>query len=279
MREHFGQPTDQTSSKGPGKSVSKTRRSLDRLIETELLYQESLKHKFPGLSVEVDARYVREIKRLGGEKNLRSALSCNNMNPDEFRKAIFRNLSIKRYLDKVIYSKIVIKETEVRKYYDENLDEFMGRESVHLRQIFVRGPKVDDDKEWRSVNEKALEIIRSARKGTSFINLARRYSDEPSGANDGGDMGVVQKGNLHSSFETVIFKLDDGAISEPLKSRHGIHIFNVVKRTPSTVMPFELIKDKLHTKLRKKRAQEMVRQLLHNLKARADIQIVGQGGQ
>ena len=275
VRGLFSRPEDSTTSKRVDKPISRARQTLGRLIEVELLYQESLKHRFPRLTGEVEARYLSEIKRLGGEKSLRSALSCNNMTPDQFRKAIFRNLSIKRFLDKTIYSKIVISPREVKDYYDQNTDSFKTPESIHFKQIFLRGPSVDDQKKWRSINEKALGIIHSVRKGASFVNFARRYSEDPRGASDGGDMGVVHKGNLHDSFDSVLFSMEDGTVSEPLKSRHGFYIFYVVKRSPAKVRPFEDVLGKITTTLRRKRAQKMIREFLIQLKTNADIVITG----
>jgi parvulin-like peptidyl-prolyl isomerase len=275
VREHFSQSPESDISKGLKKTASKAQQTLDRLIDTELLYQESLKHKFQGLTEEVNTRYQSEIKRLGGEKNLRSALSCNNMSPDEFRKAVFRNLSIKRFLNKAIYSKIVITPEEIKEYYDKNPDTFKTRESLRVKQLFLRGPSVDDKQQWRSINEKALDIIRSIKDGGDFVNHVRKYSDEPRSASSGGDMGVIEKGNLHQAFDSVLFGMEEGSVSEPLKSRHGYHIFFVAKRSPATIRPFDEVLGRITTILRKKRAQVMVRELVDDLRSKADIQITG----
>jgi peptidyl-prolyl cis-trans isomerase D len=229
--------------------------------------------------MEAETRYKNEVRQLGGEKHLRSALSCNNMTPDQFRKAIFRNLSIKWYLDQEIYSRIVIQPGETKSYYEENRSAFTVPESVRLRQIFIRGPKEKDEAKWRSANERALNIYRAARDGANFVNLARKYSEDPSGANVGGDMGVLQKENIHDTFRSVLFSLDDGAVTEPLRSRHGFHIFNIIIRTPPTTKPFQDVQNEITTTLRKRHAQEMVGKLIEELRTKAEIVITGRGGQ
>ena len=274
VRDLFSQPENPPTTQKTTKQVSKTRQTLNRLIDFELLYQESLKHRFPGLTEEAEANYNKEVKKLGGEKRLRSALSCNNMTPDQFRKVTFRNLSIKRFLDKVIFSKIVIEPADIRKYYEEHIDGFKTPESVHLRQIFIRVPRSADEQTRRDINEKALNIVRSARSGASFTNLARKYSEEPTGASKGGDMGLINKGNLHDTFATIVFDLEEGGISQPLKSRHGVHIFNVVKHVPASTRPLQEVRDRIHTSLRRIKAQEMLSTLLAELKEKADIQIL-----
>ena len=98
--------------------------TLNKLVDIELLYQESLKHRFRGLIEESDQRYQAEVKRLGGENKLAAALQCNNMSLEQFRKTIFRNLSIKRLLNKLVYSRIQVTEDEIREYYELNKEMF-----------------------------------------------------------------------------------------------------------------------------------------------------------
>jgi peptidyl-prolyl cis-trans isomerase C len=157
-------------------------KTLRRLIDIELLYQESLKHRFHGLTEESERRYQLEVQRLGGEARLESTLQCNNMSSEQFRKAIFRNLSIKRLLDKVVYSRIQVTEDEIREYYENNRDRFRKPESVRIRQILIKVPSEPGEDKWRHAEDRAHTIYRIASTGTDFVRLARKHSDETSRA-------------------------------------------------------------------------------------------------
>ncbi|MCJ7500408.1 peptidylprolyl isomerase, partial [bacterium] len=245
-----------------------------RLIDIELLYQESLKHRFYGLTEESTQRYQLEVKRLGGEDKLISALQCNSMSPEEFRKTIFRRLSIKRLLDKVVYSSIQVAEDEIREYYERNKDKFQEPESVRTRQIVIRVPSGAGSDIWRQAEDRAQTIYIEASKGDDFIRLVRRHSDDPASASVGGDMGPIQKGDIQDVLDTRIFTLKEGTVTKPIRSRKGFHIIKIVSTTPSTTKSLEEIKPQIITRIRRERAREMISQLVSDLRSKAEIEII-----
>ena len=248
--------------------------ALYRLIDIELLYQESLKHRFYGLTEESTQRYQLEVKRLGGEDKLVSALQCNSMSPEEFRKTIFRRLSIKRLLDKVIYSSIQVTDDNIRDYYELNKDKFQKPESVRTRQIVIRVPSGAGIDEWREAEDRAQTIYIEASKGDDFIRLVRRHSDDPASASVGGDMGSIQKGNIQGVLDTRIFSLKVGTVTKPIRSRKGFHIIKIVSTAPSTTKSLEEMKPHITTRIRRDRAREMISQLVNDLRHKAEIEIL-----
>jgi parvulin-like peptidyl-prolyl isomerase len=257
----------------PGDQIYREK-TLRRLIDIELLYQESLKHRFHGLIEEYEKLYQLEVKRLGGEDRLESTLKCNDMSSEQFRKAIFRNLSIKRFLDKVVYSRIQITEDEIREYYEVNRDRFRKPESIRIRQILIKvSPDQQKDK-WRHAEERAHAIFRDASTGTDFVRLARRHSDDPVSASAGGDMGSIQKGNLQSVFDTIIFNLKAGNVTKPIRSHQGFHIIKIVSTTLSSNKTFEEVKQQITTRMRQERARDMISRLISELRSAAEIKII-----
>jgi len=249
-------------------------KTLRRLIDIELLYQESLKHRFLGLTEESERQYQLEVKRIGGEEKLISTLLCNNMSPEQFHKAIFRNLSIKRLLDKAIYSKIQVTEGEIKEYYELHKDSFRKPESVRIRQILIKVPSKQDVEKWHQAQDRARMIFREASTGTDFVRLARRHSDDPESASAGGDMGFIQKGNLQGVFDTIIFNQKAGTVTKPIRSHRGFHIIKIVSTTPSTPKTFEEMKHHITTRIRQERARDMISRLVSKLKAKAEIKII-----
>ncbi len=249
-------------------------KALHRLIDIELLYQESLKHRFHGLTEESTQRYQLEVKRLGGEDRLTSALQCNNMSPEQFRKAIFRNLSIKRLLDKEVYSRIHVTEDAIREYYELNRDKFQKPGSVRVRQILIKAPSEPGDNKWRQAEARAQTIFKDASTGADFVRLARRHSEDPVSASVGGDLGSLQKGNLHGILDTTIFSLKVGTVTKPIRSRQGFHIIKIVSITPSATKSLEEMKPQIITRIRRKRAREMISQLVSDLRQKAEIEII-----
>jgi parvulin-like peptidyl-prolyl isomerase len=262
---------EQTGSKS---DLVDNKKTLNRLVEIELLYQESLKHRFHGLAEESEERYKAEVKRLGGEDQLASALQCNNMSPEQFRKSIFRNLSIKRLLDKAVYSKIKVKDDEIREYYESNKSRFRKPESIRISQILVKAPTEPGEEKWRHAEARALTIYQDASRGADFVRLARRHSDDPATASAGGDMGTIQKDGKKGIFDTTIFNMTPGSVTKPIRSRQGFHIVKVTSTTPSSPKSLEEVRQHITTRLRRGRSREMIASLIDDLRSKAEIEII-----
>jgi hypothetical protein len=254
-------------------------KELHKLIDIELLYQESLKHRFRGLIEESTQRYELEVKRLGGKDRLMSTLQCNNMSPEQFQKTIFRNLSIKRLLDEVVYSRIHVTEDTIRKHYELNKDSFRKPESIRIRQILIKVRSGPGDDAWNHAEDRAHTIYQDASAGADFVRLARRYSDDPASASVGGDLGSIQKGNMQGVLDTRIFSLKVGTVTKPIRSHQGFHIIKVVSTTPPATRSLEEMKAHITTRIRRERAREMISQLIRDLKDRAEIEIFKRSNQ
>lgn len=75
---------------------------------------------------------------------------------------------------------------------------------------------------------RAEEVLRRARAGEDFADLARHFSDEPGASTSGGDLGQFGHGQMVPPFERAAFALAVGAISDIVETDFGFH---VIKRT------------------------------------------------
>jgi len=73
----------------------------------------------------------------------------------------------------------------------------------------------------------ALKVLEELKSGTDFSQLAKKYSQCPSGKK-GGDLGQFGRGQMVREFEQTVFSLKIGEISQPIKTKFGYHI---IKRT------------------------------------------------
>jgi peptidyl-prolyl cis-trans isomerase SurA len=66
--------------------------------------------------------------------------------------------------------------------------------------------------------------------GEDFATLARSHSQDPGSASEGGDLGWVTPGEMVPEFEQAMDQLANGQISEPVQSRFGWHLIQVLER-------------------------------------------------
>jgi len=95
------------------------------------------------------------------------------------------------------------------------------------RHILLRStPQVDTATLVNRINDIRKQIVGGQ---TSFAQMARQYSEDGSGAK-GGDLGWTSPGQFVPEFEKVLVGLQPGQISEPVVSRFGVHLIQLIER-------------------------------------------------
>ncbi len=119
--------------------------------------------------------------------------------------------------------------TEDRILQRKVLDYFLAQvpkeaEQVHARHILFGNPETA---------RRAYELLTTQPETYDFAVMARTYSEDPGSKDLGGDLGWFPRGVMVPEFEEVAFSLPEGQISEPVKTRFGYHIIQVIERDPA----------------------------------------------
>ena len=118
-------------------------------------------------------------------------------------------------------------EDETREYFAAHRAEYEEPEAIVLNYVtFPREASPDDELD---VSRRAEELAAVARDGEDFAELAKSYSDGPSGP-EGGDLGWFGEGAMVTEFDQAAFALGVGEISDPVKTRFGYHIIKVEEK-------------------------------------------------
>ncbi len=111
---------------------------------------------------------------------------------------------------------------QVKAYYDSHQDEF--REERQAYYSILRLPKEPSDAD----NQRALARIQQIKAeidgGMSFEDAANEYTEDQSGRGKGGALGFFTRGAMVQPFDSVVFAMEDGKVSEPVKTRFGYHL-------------------------------------------------------
>ncbi|WP_236676054.1 peptidylprolyl isomerase [Chryseolinea lacunae] len=128
---------------------------------------------------------------------------------------------------------VAVTPSEVKRFFGkipkDSLPYFSA--SVEVAQI-VRVAKVSEAQKNITKGE-LMEIRKRLLAGENFADLARKYSDDPSVIQNGGDMGWSGRGRMVPEYEATAFKLKPNEISMPFSSPFGIHIMQLIERRGS----------------------------------------------
>jgi peptidyl-prolyl cis-trans isomerase D len=177
-----------------------------------------------------------------------------NYKTDAMVKVRYLKFDSKAYLPKVELS-----DEEVREYYDENIESFETPKTVEARHILIKVDQNADPKTVKKAKERALKIMKLAREGKNFAELAKKYSEGPT-RDKGGYLGTFKKEAMVKPFSDVAFSLKAGEISEPVRTRFGWHIIKVEKVNKASTTSF----DDAEKGIRKKLSEDMAKSLAYD---------------
>jgi peptidyl-prolyl cis-trans isomerase C len=139
-------------------------------------------------------------------------------------------------------------EAAMKKIYDDSVAQNKPVAEVHARHILVE------------TEDKAKEVLAKLKGGGNFAELAKAESKDP-GASDGGDLGYFTQDQMVPEFAEVAFKLDKGALSDPVKTQFGWHIIKVEDKRNKPVPGYEQVKGQIETYVVRRAQAELVGKL------------------
>lgn len=245
--------------------------AIKRLIERELLYEESQKKR-----IKVDETAVKEQletlkKRFSGEAEFKNALSKMNLSEANVKSEFAHGMAIQRFIDKEFVQKITVSDKEVKAYYDSNPDLFKQPQQVQASHILVKVDPRGDASQKAEERKKIGKIQQKLHKGEDFTALAKEFSQCPSSAK-GGDLGYFNRGQMVKPFEDAAFALKPGEVSDIVETKFGYHLIKVVAKKAKSTIAYKDVKDRLGQYLKQEKVKKEVSLYVEKLKQKAKIE-------
>jgi peptidyl-prolyl cis-trans isomerase D len=136
-------------------------------------------------------------------------------------------------------------EAALKQRYEEQKARFTAQEQRLASHILVKVEKNANADAQKAALEKAKTIAAEAKSGKDFAALAKEKSDDLGSKSQGGDLGWLEKGVTDPAFETALFALKKGEISDPVLSPEGYHIIDLRDVRDGKVRSFEEVKPEL----------------------------------
>lgn len=142
---------------------------------------------------------------------------------------------------------------EVRKAYDENLKRFEVKESRQASHILITADASPEAK--KKAKARADELYAQLKKNPKdFAELAKKNSQDPGSATNGGDLGFFERGAMVKSFDDAVFSMKAGEISAPVESEFGYHIIRLTAVRGGKGKTFEEARPEIEAELKKQLA-------------------------
>ncbi|MBI2342393.1 MAG: peptidylprolyl isomerase [Deltaproteobacteria bacterium] len=246
---------------------------LGRLVDNLLLKQAIENSKIAASNDEI----VKAIQNVLKQNHisidvLKAELAGKGISYDSYKKDIEQNIQRIKFINQEIGSQIKISDEDMRDYYKKNMSQFGVNQSIHIAQIVLPFEQATTKEQALELKNQANDILKQARSGKSFAQLAKEYSKGPN-AENGGDLGLIDPANLLPEISSALEKMKAGQISEPILSPAGYHIVYLIDRAQTTEADFDKLKDKIYDRMYEQRVMEELNQYIAEQKKKTYVEI------
>jgi peptidyl-prolyl cis-trans isomerase SurA len=251
-------------------SKNALRNQIDQLL---------LQQKAKDLDVKVDTDVTKQLAEIQAASKITDpdkfheyVRQQSGMSYEDFKQQMTNRLLVQKVVSEEITQRINIPEPELQKYYDDHKSEFVRDEQVYLSQILI-STEGKTPEQIAAAKKKAADLVAQARKGERFSDLARKNSDDPETARDGGQLPPYKRGVLRKEIEDAVFQAKKGFVTDPIESPQGLLILKVDEHFEAGQASFEEVKDEIFQKLAQPKMEPRLREYLTKLRQDAYLQI------
>ncbi len=211
---------------------------LNQLIEEKLLYAQAELDSIVVKDEQVIETLDNQIRYMTQQYGSQERIEQMYGMPIEKIKRTLRDDTRKSLMAQMVQQKkfgeMQTSRKEVEDFYESYKDSLgIVPEKYDIAHIF-QNPKTGE-----RIKNKALTLARSIldtlKKGADFAELAKKYSDDPGSASQGGDLGFAKRGVFLPEFEAAAFALAPNQISNIVETQFGYHIIQLIERRGESI--------------------------------------------
>jgi len=182
-----------------------------------------------------------------------------NANVDQFRVPERVKLEYVKLSLKPLMEAVSVKQDALQLFYKEHPALYTSPEKVNARHILLNWPKDGSGDDKKAITAKAQNILTELKNGASFAEIAKKESQDSGSAQEGGELGFFEKGDMIKEFEQAAFALKEpGEISSLVETKYGIHVIQLIEHKNKNVKPFEEVKQIVEEQYRRSQAEPIL---------------------
>ncbi len=185
--------------------------------------------------------------------------------PEEFRIPEQARVEYVALSADSLSSRVQVDPAEVEKYYEGHRAQYEVKETRQASHILISVDSGAGAEAKQKARARAEEIFGELKRDPEkFAELARKYSQDPGSAANGGDLGFFSRGSMVKPFDDAAFRMKVGEISMPVESQYGYHIIRLTAIKPGQVKSLGEVRGQIEAELRKQLASRKFAETAEN---------------
>src|SRR3972149_172068 len=248
--------------------------SLSFLIEKKLQLQAAKKKGISVSNAEVEEAVndIKKMNRFTSDEEMNAALLKEGISVEDYKREIREQLIIMKLVNREVKSKISVSDKDVESYYESHKSDFRFPERIRIGYVNVPVKSSDSDDEVQKALGKINNIRRDLDNNVSITELKRRYSDSGN-INFVNDLGFIKKGDLIPELENPAFSMNEGNISDVIKTLNGFYVIQKIEVKKTEYRPIDEVKDIVRESVFQEKSESVYKDWLYNLKTSSYIYI------
>lgn len=247
---------------------------LDQMIGYKLLTQEAKKRNITIPDAELLARLESLKGHFGSPDAFTKALAEQKMTIDQLKNQTRIEMQMAKMMETEVETKVKVEEKDLQEFYAKNPDQFKQPEQIRASHILLTVAAEADAKTKEAAKTKAAGILKQIKGGGDFAELAKKHSQDPSNAPQGGDLGFFGQGQMVGEFERAAFGLaKPGDVSDLVETPFGFHIIKLAEKKAAATMTLDQVKPQLEAFLKNQKRQELTLAFVKTLRTKGKVDV------
>ena len=248
--------------------------SLSFLIEKKLQLQAAKKKGISVSNAEVEEAVndIKKMNRFTSDEEMNAALLKEGISVEDYKREIREQLIIMKLVNREVKAKISVSDKDVESYYESHKSDFRFPERIRIGYVNVPVKSSDSDDEVQKALGKINNIRKDLNNNVSISELMKRYSDSGD-IKFVSDLGFIKKGDLIPELENPAFSMNEGEISDVIKTSTGFYVIQKIEIKKTEYRPLDEVKDIVRESVFQEKSESVYKDWLYNLKTSSYINI------
>ncbi len=246
-----GSTADDLKAKDNEGFIELRRKVLEMMVDEKCTQEKIQELELEVTSKQVD-EYIENVKKENQwtQEDLVAVLSADGLTYEKYWDEVKTGFEQDRLISDQVKAKVIIREEEIRRYYEEHSADFATEENVHLAGMIITSKNT----------EEAEVVLARLKNGEDLEELI--------------DLGTLETDQLDPELKKVVEALNVGEVSELIVRPNGIQIIRLLERQEKGFMPIEEVKDVIHATLYEEEVNKKYTALVENLRKQAYTKII-----